>query len=752
LIPNIFYILTSSSSPQFNRDNRLYSQEYLLKNRANGTITDTAIVRGFYLNWSVYNFDRQRFDDLLPQWKQHFNNPAVLVIGYLIFALSLAGLIISFAKKDKLLISLSPFFIIPFGLLSNKIIVFSQIFNFLILNSTIKEAFRFIFTKLSILLIFGIVIFFVHSLDFIFEKISQTKFFKIVPLVIISSIIFYCLPILQGQLISSKVRLNIPSSYFQLFQFMSSQDSGRILSLPLNQPSGWQYYRWGYQGSGFLWFNLKQDLLDRDSDRWNNKNEQSYKEFFNSLYSQDFDQFSQNLQKYNIKYLIWDKSIINPSPKNNQQITFEKEIGQLLDKLVDKNIIKKINQFEDTSVYQTDIDSTLISTKSISNFVGPEYQWGYFDTANQSDYVTTDKNTTYYPFRDILGPTQQIDTQKISIKEKEDQQWQIDLKTNDQYFQIPQIDSTESIIVAGVKYFASENKIKLGLPLPQETISNINTEFYIASNSSKIKVNDVFFDIPSNRSDKVLGTVNLYLNSNNYINNQPINLNFDNNKTLFLNQISLVSTSLKYPEKKHLTTLNSTDNYDIDLSSLPHSSGYIIAINSRYFSGIPLRFCLRNDYSFICSIEDQVNKNSDFSWDYFLVPSTGNDLGYHLSISSLSYGGFPSESIINDIEIIPIPFNLLSQIKSDDQESITKDFLVFDQSFSNLWLAFYFNGFKPTLLKNHVLFNNWANAWELPQNIKANQVKIIFWPQILQLIGFGTTIFILIYTLKRPRQ
>jgi hypothetical protein len=34
LIPNLFYIFTSSSAPKLNRDNRLYSQEYLYKNRA----------------------------------------------------------------------------------------------------------------------------------------------------------------------------------------------------------------------------------------------------------------------------------------------------------------------------------------------------------------------------------------------------------------------------------------------------------------------------------------------------------------------------------------------------------------------------------------------------------------------------------------------------------------------------------------------------------------------------------------------
>ena len=155
LIPNLFYIFSSSSTPLENRDNRLYSQEYLLKNRQNGNINDTAIIKGFYLNWSVFNFSKNNFDDLMPIWQNHFSNPIILIIGYTFFSLSLFGLIISIFQKNKIFISLSPFFIVPFVLLTNQLPPFSFVFDFLIKNSTIRESFRFIFTKLSILLLFG---------------------------------------------------------------------------------------------------------------------------------------------------------------------------------------------------------------------------------------------------------------------------------------------------------------------------------------------------------------------------------------------------------------------------------------------------------------------------------------------------------------------------------------------------------------------------------------------------------------------
>ena len=191
LIPNIFYILTSSDAPQSNRDNRLYSQEFLLKNRQNGDLASSTIIKGFYLDWSVFNFNKNTFGNLMPQWNQHFDNPAIISIGYIIFIISFFGLITSFLKKDKIFISLSPFFLVPFILLSNQVPLFSQFFNFLIENSTIRESFRFIFTKLSTLFIFGIVIFFSYSLNLFFQKIQSLKF--IITSFFFNNYFFHCL-------------------------------------------------------------------------------------------------------------------------------------------------------------------------------------------------------------------------------------------------------------------------------------------------------------------------------------------------------------------------------------------------------------------------------------------------------------------------------------------------------------------------------------------------------------------------------
>ena len=162
--------------------------------------------------------------------------------------------------------------------------------------------------------------------------------------------------------------------------------------------------------------------------------------------------------------------------------------------------------------------------------------------------------------------------------------------------------------------------------------------------------------------------------------------------------------------------------------------------------------CLQNEYSFLCSIEDEVSKNKTSNWDYFLIPSTGENIGCNLSINNISYGDFPSKSTLEEISIIPIPFNLLSQVKSEplNINIDNNNRFVLNQSYNRFWLAFYFDNFKPIFLQNHILYNNWANAWTIPSSYNStSKIYILFWPQIFEFIGIGLTAFTLISVFRK---
>jgi len=460
LLPNLYYIATSSEAPRLNKANRLHSQEFLLKNRETGYLKDVALNRGFYFNWEIFNFNNWKVENLMPKWNSHFQNQDIALLGYLFFFLSLIGLIFSFVNKERKVTPFVFFFITPFVFLANKTTVFEQIFNILIKNPMFEEALRFVFTKFSILFQFGMSIFFAYWFCF-FTKIFQ-KHINPVKITVVLSICFliYGYPIFKKNLICPKVKTKIPHQYFQFWNFMKKQNDGLVLSLPLHQFSGWQYYDWGYQGSGFIWFGLKQPVLDRDFDRWEVKNEEAFREFFYSLYSNNPYNFAKTLKKYSANYIVWDKNLTTTVPKNINQITFKFETERLINQLEKKKIIKEIANFEQLKVYQTNFPSRLTSIKNIDHSVFPSYQWHYHDAAYSGhlDYFTSngDNNNSYYPFRKILNKYNQLE---IEIK-KENNVWQTEFSIPANYQNIitPRPNKIEKELVE--KITIEEKKIK----------------------------------------------------------------------------------------------------------------------------------------------------------------------------------------------------------------------------------------------------------------------------------------------------
>ena len=412
LLPNLYYIFTSTSVPKESKQNRIFSQEYRVRNQENGYIQDVALTKGFYFQWSVFNFEKNRFEYLMPEWQDHLNNPFVAGIGYSFFSLAVVGMYLSIKQKDKTLISLLPFFILPFILLMNGIPPFSWFFNFLLKFPVFEEALRFVFTKLSILLVFGYALYFSVSLSWIFSKLKNKKLTVLTICIFLLAIFTYAFPLLRGNLISDKFKIALPDQYFQLWKYMESQPNKPVLTLPLHTFSGWQYYDWGYQGSGFIWFGMKQPVLDRDSDRWSAANEQAFRELQYTLYSQHPDQFYTTLQKYNVGYVVWDTSVITPTEKNRKQILYQRETTNALATLKKTGRIKKLQQFGTIQIFKTSFP-TRPEILKIKSQVSPNYRWSFIDQAylDHSDYITSTQALTRlftYPFRDFLTPSDRI--------------------------------------------------------------------------------------------------------------------------------------------------------------------------------------------------------------------------------------------------------------------------------------------------------------------------------------------------------
>ncbi|MBI4096575.1 MAG: glycosyltransferase family 39 protein [Candidatus Levybacteria bacterium] len=409
LLPNLHFIFNQGTQISSSKINSLFTEEAFANNRLFGTIPDILIFKNFLFNWSAYTGNGE-FGPLLKVWIDHLQNPITLIIGYGLALIALLGLAYSTFKRNLVslclltILGLSVFFLLtdnpPFGLLFNFLQKVVPLF---------REAIRFPFTKFSILLMFALSLYFAFGVKLLIKKFSMYSF-----ILIFLAFLYYMLPAFQGNLISPLMKVNIPSSYFSAFDLLNNKPYGRVATLPIHSFWGWNYYSWGYQGAGFSWFGLKDPVLEREFDRWNPANEQYYREMSQAIYSQDQNRLNNVLQKYDISYILWDKSIIAPEQGTDRKVLFQNETENLLNS---DSELEQIAHFGDLLVYETRFNNPQV--RSIKNpvSIGPPAVF-YDDTAyaKYRDYITyfsPEKNSVIYPFRDIINNQNKIISQDV---------------------------------------------------------------------------------------------------------------------------------------------------------------------------------------------------------------------------------------------------------------------------------------------------------------------------------------------------
>lgn len=415
ILPNIYFALTQGGNVAKANINVLFSPQAFLYNKEFGNLKDIALLKIFYFDWGVYA-GGNHFTNLLQPFITHLNSPFVTQIGYLFALIGVLGLFYSIVnlKKNSAGLSLLPLFILALFFLINDNPPTSFIYK--LLSQVIplfREAFRFPGDKILGIAIFIFAIYFAFGqllLVNIISKIPRIKFLTFLQLLITVFLLFYFMqPAFKGFLISPYMRIQIPSSYFDMFSWFNSQkDKGNIANLPIHSPWGWQYYNWykdkpSFQGSGFISFGVKQPILDRDFDRWSPYNEQYYREMSYAVYSENKELFKKVIEKYNVHYILLDKSII--APENSPKILFYKEIENMLTELETDKLIKEKMEFgKNLIVYQ--IANSSNYARFVKNYtsVSPPAPALYEDFAFEkfNDYITDASYSSYYPFRAII--------------------------------------------------------------------------------------------------------------------------------------------------------------------------------------------------------------------------------------------------------------------------------------------------------------------------------------------------------------
>ncbi len=363
LLPVLYFTFTSAAIPAHSHINSIATPETQLMNQARGNFTDIATLKGYwfdYYDWKQTRNDYKNvdasFDYLYKNWIDYSSEPNIQNLSLALFVISLIGIVLSLFKSN-IYWQFSSFFLLiisyfmlatnnpPFGhfyeLMTTKLPLLGDIFR----NSFTKWS-----TATSLIYAIGLSLFVYFVGDLVKNKIKYFLGFIVAAVIVLASF-WTTMPIVEGELISSTMRINIPNDYFETFTFFNSQDSSlRIANLPMINFFGWNYYDWDYEGSGFLWYGIKQPILDRAFDVWSPHNESFYNEANYAISYGTITDFEKVLTKYKVGFLLFDDSLFDPGvPKNDN-------LNQKYKAFLESSlIIHKVKNFGKVSIYKVDI-------------------------------------------------------------------------------------------------------------------------------------------------------------------------------------------------------------------------------------------------------------------------------------------------------------------------------------------------------------------------------------------------------------
>lgn len=762
LLPNFYFVLTSGHEVSESKIHTQFSDKAFLTGKKFGDIENIALLKNFLFDWGEYDEKNRQFVDLFDEWMPHLNNPITKSIGYSVFVFVGLGILatIKTGLKGKVGIknyplALLPIFAISIILIANNNPVSSALFSYLDKNIPItKEALRFPFTKFSILLTLTYAVYFAIGVNFFLNWVLKKRknlksLFWIQAYIVLLGLSFYMLPGVAGNFISPSMKVNIPQGYFDMFSWFEKQDDGRIAPFPVDSFWGWTYHKWGYEGAGFRWFGLKQPILDREFDRWSYHNENYYWEISYAVYSQNKDLFESVLDKYQIKRLLVDESILNPSSaksvyldelnkmiKSSARISIEKDFGQI-----------KIYKFEQTN----NIKDFVFINNNLPE-IGPTYKWSNYDVGylENGNYVTTNDiqhtttNVIYYPFRSLFTNKTQADLE-FEVEVLKDNivfRKKLPEDTAGYYLNVPKVDDNELIWID---------------PKNLKKTKKLNYDVFYDSRVIEVKIPKAegYYSAEIDSFNKVVQQ-NEFAGAARNCNPKAIG---------WIKDEKVIVQNKSYLRLESLGANNCSAAFW--LGNLPNKYAYLISVQGRNRQGKSLLYWIENLNSRRVDAEEYLPKSNQFTTSYFIQPPMEADaVGYTLHFDNISIGSDLTVNDLGHISVIPIPFNFLSHISLRPQLAASRvvqmpsnvnfrvshpnpsayvvyvgdgvEVLTLSQGYSEGWQAYRgnFQFLAPILgerIKEHVLVNNWENGWTLDKS--AQEIVIIFLPQYLEYFG-----------------
>lgn len=753
LLPFAYFVLTASNFPREAQISQMSSQETYIQNKYRGNWEDLVLLRGYY-------YDVKESEKYIMQpWRDYYEDSNIIWIAYAFAVLVLVGLLVG-GKKSMYI---APVLVITvLALLGNEPLV-EPIHTYITESSPFfAQVFRSPYTKFisPLILVYSFYIgMAANAIIYILEKI-RLKY--VAPLIfgiifILSSLLVQ--PVFYGQLFASSIKIEIPQEYFELFSYFKNQPAdSRIVVLPQQSYWGWSQYKWGYNGSGFIWWGLPQSTMDRAFDVWNSSNENFYWELNRAIAANDQKQFDSIMQKYRIQWLIVDKNLGNVETKQN---TNELKV---VETLLSTTKYEKNTTFGKIVVYKNnEITSGYVRSPKSVTLVGSTQKWNDWDQIieKHGEYFFIDDTSKLvwqymYPFASLFTNKTDMESQVKVNSKKGSYSIETDL---------PQSALNASLILDQAtdeaSFYDQGQFMRLGVSLNETYLADISA---INLRTNKILLNTT-------------GTLSVEIpklavkERNEFISQQLFSVLKSNDCNIAAG--GAVNQTVTFNNSAKQLLLTATNNFDckgVTLDDIASSSAYLVNTTTKNLEGFPLLFNWIDVSSGKVINTVKLKSEADLATTSLILPPISkNENLYQLSFTNHSYKDIVSINQINTIGVQKIPYAYIKNIRLENDtyselnqvqieessrvfpwlysltysKDTTNDktnygILVLDQAFNTGWLVIPANPFaKKIEIIEHSLFNNWANGWvieiksDLPQ-----KSYIVYAPQLLAFVGY----------------
>ena len=255
---------------------------------------------------------------IFPLSEEYMEYDFYKIVGLLPIFFSVIGLLfVIFRKEYKLL----PIWIALFAflfILKNQNPPLGGVYIWLQENFSIfKQVFRWVSSKLGQQYLIFLTI--TSSIGFLLLLNFLSSFFKKIPkyLFMLFSLALISLPLLlyseylfRGDLFTKRATVDLPNEYFQLAEELKEDPYSRIYYAPPSNNGYFREYDWGFVGSQFISYVIPNPVMDLSLAIGSDVGEKAMQEFRNTYDSGNTIHFTELLSKYNVDYILVDKSLV----------------------------------------------------------------------------------------------------------------------------------------------------------------------------------------------------------------------------------------------------------------------------------------------------------------------------------------------------------------------------------------------------------------------------------------------------------